>query len=55
MTTDTRALTPHTITANGIRQYIADAGERAVVVLLHGFREPRFAWRHPIRHRRGNV
>lgn len=38
----------HTIRANGIRQHYLDAGEGAPVVLLHGFPETSFAWRHQI-------
>lgn len=38
----------HTIRANGIRQNYIDAGEGAPVVLLHGFPETNFAWRHQI-------
>jgi hypothetical protein len=38
----------HTIRANGIRQYYMEAGEGAPVVLLHGFPETSYAWRHQI-------
>jgi len=38
----------HTVHANGIRQHYLDAGEGAPVVLLHGFPETSFAWRHQI-------
>jgi len=38
----------HTIRANGIRQNYIDAGEGPPVVLLHGFPETNFAWRHQI-------
>jgi pimeloyl-ACP methyl ester carboxylesterase len=38
----------HTLKANGIRQHYIDAGEGAPVVLLHGFPETHFAWRHQI-------
>ncbi|MBR7944787.1 alpha/beta fold hydrolase [Burkholderia cenocepacia] len=48
MTTDTLALTHHTVTANGIRQHVIDAGAGPVVVLLHGFPETSFAWRFQI-------
>lgn len=39
----------HTIHANGIRQYYLEAGSGAPVVMLHGFPETSFAWRHQIR------
>ncbi|AOK12801.1 MULTISPECIES: alpha/beta fold hydrolase [Burkholderia] len=39
-------VTHHTLTANGIRQHYLDAGNGPVVVLLHGFPETSFAWRH---------
>ncbi|WP_249173951.1 hypothetical protein [Burkholderia sp. AU19243] len=54
MTTDTRALNHHTVTANGIRRHVRDAGECAVVVLTHGRRETGFARRRRIPHQRGN-
>ena len=38
----------HTIHANGIRQYFVEAGEGPPVILLHGFPETSFAWRHQI-------
>jgi haloacetate dehalogenase len=38
----------HTICANGIPQYYMEAGEGAPVVLLHGFPETSYAWRHQI-------
>ena len=38
----------HTVQANGIRQNYIDAGAGAPVVLLHGFPETNFAWRHQI-------
>jgi pimeloyl-ACP methyl ester carboxylesterase len=41
-------VTHHTITANGIRQHFVEAGEGAPVVLLHGFPETHYAWRHQI-------
>jgi haloacetate dehalogenase len=37
-----------TTRANGIRQHYIDAGSGPVVVLLHGFPETSFAWRHQI-------
>ncbi|WP_437341274.1 alpha/beta fold hydrolase [Burkholderia contaminans] len=42
------AVTHHTLVANGIRQHYLDAGSGPVVVLLHGFPETSFAWRHQI-------
>jgi pimeloyl-ACP methyl ester carboxylesterase len=38
----------HTIRANDIRQNYIAAGEGAPVVLLHGFPETSYAWRHQI-------
>jgi haloacetate dehalogenase len=38
----------HTIHANGIRQHYLDAGHGPPVVLLHGFPETNYAWRHQI-------
>ncbi|QEL22049.1 alpha/beta hydrolase [Bosea sp. F3-2] len=38
----------YTIQANGIRQFVVEAGEGAPVVLLHGFPETNYAWRYQI-------
>lgn len=38
----------HTVRANGIRQHYLDAGEGAPVILLHGFPETSYGWRHQI-------
>src|ERR1700722_12816988 len=38
----------HTVHANGIRQHYLDAGQGPPVVLLHGFPETNYAWRHQI-------
>jgi len=38
----------HTIRANGIRHHYAEAGEGAPIILLHGFPETSYAWRHQI-------
>ena len=38
----------HTIYANNIRQHYMEAGEGVPVVLLHGFPETSYAWRHQI-------
>jgi pimeloyl-ACP methyl ester carboxylesterase len=46
--TNTLDVTHHTVTANGIRQHDVEAGEGAPVVLLHGFPETHYAWRHQI-------
>lgn len=35
----------HTLSVNGIRMHVAEAGEGPPVVLLHGFPETWFAWR----------
>ncbi|AWN51134.1 alpha/beta hydrolase [Methylobacterium sp. 17Sr1-1] len=42
------AITHHTIRANGIRQHYLEAGSGPPVVLLHGFPETSYAWRHQI-------
>jgi haloacetate dehalogenase len=42
------AIRHHTLRANGIRQHYLDAGSGPVVVLLHGFPETSYAWRHQI-------
>ena len=36
----------HTVKVNGIRMHVAEAGEGPPVVLLHGYPETWFAWRH---------
>lgn len=41
-------ITHHTIRANGIRQHYLEAGSGPPVVLLHGFPETSYAWRHQI-------
>jgi haloacetate dehalogenase len=41
-------ITNHTLHANGVRQHYLEAGSGAPVVLLHGFPETSFAWRHQI-------
>lgn len=38
----------HTVHANGIRQYFLEAGDGPPVVLLHGFPETNYAWRHQV-------
>jgi pimeloyl-ACP methyl ester carboxylesterase len=42
------AVKSFTLSANGIRQYCLEAGSGPPVVLLHGFPETNFAWRHQI-------
>lgn len=42
------AVRHHTIKANGIRQHYLDAGQGAPVILLHGFPETSYGWRHQI-------
>jgi len=42
------AIRHHTVTANGIRQHYLEAGDGPPVVLLHGFPETSYAWRHQI-------
>ena len=41
----TPTLRRHTIPVNGIRMHVAEAGEGAPVVLLHGYPETWQAWR----------
>jgi haloacetate dehalogenase len=36
----------HTVQANGIKQHYLSAGQGPTVVLLHGFPETSYAWRH---------
>jgi pimeloyl-ACP methyl ester carboxylesterase len=36
----------HTVNVNGIGMHVADAGKGPPVVLLHGYPETWFAWRH---------
>lgn len=38
----------YTAHANGIRQFVIEEGEGAPVILLHGFPETNYAWRHQI-------
>ncbi|MCK7339942.1 alpha/beta fold hydrolase [Enterobacter cloacae] len=38
----------YTVTASGIRQFVVEEGEGAPVILLHGFPETNYAWRHQI-------
>jgi pimeloyl-ACP methyl ester carboxylesterase len=42
----TPTLTHHTVRVNGIRMHVAEAGKGAPVVLLHGYPETWYAWRH---------
>ena len=39
---------PHTIDSNGIRMAVYEQGEGPAVVLLHGFPELAFSWRHQL-------
>lgn len=41
-------ITHRTIEANGIKMHIAEAGEGPLVVLLHGFPELWYSWRHQL-------
>ncbi|MGW8378984.1 alpha/beta hydrolase [Streptomyces sp. ODS28] len=38
----------HTVTVNGIGMHVAEAGEGPAVVLLHGFPELAYSWRHQL-------
>jgi pimeloyl-ACP methyl ester carboxylesterase len=44
----TKSTTHHRCVANGIKFHYAEAGEGPPVVLLHGFPETSYAWRHQI-------
>ena len=41
-------ITHHTIPTNGIDMHIAEAGEGPLVVMLHGFPELWYSWRHQL-------
>jgi pimeloyl-ACP methyl ester carboxylesterase len=41
-------ITHRTINARGLRMHIAEAGEGPLVVLLHGFPESWYSWRHQL-------
>ncbi|CAI9276500.1 unnamed protein product [Lactuca saligna] len=43
-------ITHHTIKTNGISMHVAEKGDGPVVLLLHGFPEFWFSWRHQITH-----
>jgi pimeloyl-ACP methyl ester carboxylesterase len=36
------------VTVNGVRLHVAEQGEGTLVLLLHGFPESRYSWRHQI-------
>jgi haloacetate dehalogenase len=38
----------HTVTVNNLRTHFVEAGEGPPVILLHGFPETWYAWRHQI-------
>src|SRR6185295_2958742 len=38
-----------TVETNGIRMHVAEAGSGPLVVLLHGFPESWYSWRHQLR------
>ena len=40
------ALTHRTIEVNGIRLHVAEQGQGPLVVLLHGWPESWYSWRH---------
>src|SRR5438067_3275366 len=42
------AITHRFIETNGIRMHIAEAGQGPLVVLLHGFPESWYSWRHQL-------
>jgi haloacetate dehalogenase len=42
------AVTHHTVIANGIKLHYVEAGEGPPIILLHGFPETWYAWRHQI-------
>ena len=41
-------VTHHTAEVNGLKTHYVEAGEGPLVLLLHGFPETWFAWRHQI-------
>lgn len=41
-------ITHRDIKANGIRMHVAEAGEGPLVVMLHGFPEGWYSWRHQL-------
>jgi haloacetate dehalogenase len=41
-------ISSRTVHANGIRQHYLEAGDGPPVVLLHGFPETSYAWRHQL-------
>src|SRR5271156_1029657 len=41
-------ISSRTVRANGIRQHYVTAGDGPPVVLLHGFPETSYAWRHQL-------
>ncbi len=41
-------ITHRYINAGGLRMHIAEAGEGPLVVLLHGFPESWYSWRHQL-------
>src|SRR5215813_7955564 len=41
-------ITLRDIKANGIRMHVAEAGEGPLVVMLHGFPEGWYSWRHQL-------
>jgi haloacetate dehalogenase len=44
----TESVVHHRVKANGIKQHVAIAGDGPPVILLHGFPETWYAWRHQI-------
>src|SRR5277367_181348 len=44
----TKSIAHHRCLANGIKIHYAEAGEGPPVVLLHGFPETSYAWRHQV-------
>ena len=39
---------PHFVASNGIRMAVYEEGEGPAVILLHGFPELAFSWRHQL-------
>lgn len=46
--TTTSAISHRTVKTNGINMHIAEAGEGPLVLLLHGFPESWYSWRHQL-------
>ncbi|MEU6034154.1 alpha/beta fold hydrolase [Actinomadura sp. NPDC047616] len=48
MGTDTTEIVHRTVEVNGLRMHLAESGTGPLVLLLHGFPESWYSWRHQI-------